>query len=625
MRISLKVIAWAWVVLFIILGGLFYNGYRRLNPEAVIATLKQQVEKNYPRSELSVGSVKYGYFIDFNIQLENLILKRDGKKLGIVKEVELKVPWWLLLFKKGNAQINLSELTIFLDQSAQGSLSKISNDSLSKSRVTVELPNFLTDAKYTLRAKEISIKDVNESRTYLHLSKLLVREFQYGKNSAFELNIPIDINHKNTKYKSELWLFGDLTPNLMNWKLNYRGEFKAADVAEKFQIEDIVINGTASFRPSKFEVSSHLNLAIDKESVGNGSILAGNDELSVIFNFTNLPLHFLSLLDEEIKNPYIDKYQGEVEGYLKISKDHENTLSLNGKLKFDSAFSFDEQNKIDGKWQYSFLDSKWETSFISPKGEVIFFRRAFFDYLQKRTIQYNEELGFNGINSTLAFENLKNLEEIINLENAHYFSSKMTFKDCTVGDSKIDGQIKYGNSPDSKYYLAELKTNDGNFNFNYQLKDKNQFIEATFNKFLFGSYLKIFLPYYLVDGSKIDGKIQGHWSDLWYQGKWLVQLNQSELNNPSGLLNDLNKKIWNVFEIGVDSINNQTWNFEIKKNGMSNLNFALNNTEAPKITGNLLSDKKVKSYLVLNYPKNKKWKPVKKEVKTLFWEKEGNE
>ncbi|MCP5815823.1 hypothetical protein NL365_27960, partial [Klebsiella pneumoniae] len=78
----------------------------------------------------------------------------------------------------------------------------------------------------------------------------------YGKNSAFELNIPIQIKHNETHYNSDLWLFGDVTPETSQWKLNYRGEFRTKESSDKFLIEDLVINGAATFIPSSLAINS---------------------------------------------------------------------------------------------------------------------------------------------------------------------------------------------------------------------------------------------------------------------------------------------------------------------------------------------------------------------------------
>lgn len=625
MRISLKLIAILWIGLFIIMGGLFYNAYKKLNPEVLVSLLKEQVEKNYPNSELKVGAVEYKYSIDFNVHLKDLILTRQDKELGSIKEVELKIPWWLLLFKRGNAQINLTNLVIYIDQSKLPKEDSVAKQGPETNRVTLQLPNYLAEANYTLRAHDIFLKDASHPRTYLHLSKLLLREFQYNKNSAFELTIPIEINHKKAKYKSELWLFGDVTPTFLNWKLNYRGEIKTTDTSDKFQIEDLVIDGKANFKPAQFDISSHLNLLIEKEPIGNGSVMANKDELSVALNFTGLPLNFLSLFDEEIGNPFLTSRDGVAEGYLKLVKNNEESLDLSGRLRFNGLFNLDKKNPIQGKWQYNLNGSKWEISFISPKGEVSFFRRAYMDFEKGQNVQFTEELGFTGLDINLAINPVLAMSQLQSLPSNKFFNTTVSFKKCPMGTKFIEGFFKYGVTPDLKFYSSELNDGMGNFKLNFQ--DKNTFkqIEMLADKFVWISNFKFLEPYFSAQTAQIGGKIQGEWSGDWAEGKWLGKIQLDNVSEISGMIPELNQKLWKTFEIDSTSAKIQTWNFEVKNNSINNILQTLNSGDLAKLTGALYSRPAPKSFLVLGYPKNKKWKSVRKDVKNLYWQKESNE
>ena len=397
MRISLKVLAYMWLGLFLIIGGLLFNAYSKLKPETVIALLTEQVQKNYPGTKLEVGKVDYGFSLDFNLNLQNIHLRRSGKLLGSIGKIELKVPWWLLLVNKGNAQINLSNLDIYVDHHEAHEIKSVTN-SLKTTDIKVTLPNYLADARYTLRAKNVSVRDIHNERRYFTVSKLLVREFQYGKNSAFELNIPIEITHGQVRYSSNLWLFGDVTPEMNVWNFNYRGEFRTKEASDKFEIEDLVIGGTAVFKPQSLDISSSVDLLIEKQNIGKGSINANQDSLNLNLNFTEIPLSYFSFMYEEIHNPYLPKLEGKAHGVVNFDKKFDaDTATIGGKLSFDGSFEIAPQHLMGGKWIMSFQDSRWETSFISPKGEISFFRRSFMDMKKSKVTQYVEELGFTGL------------------------------------------------------------------------------------------------------------------------------------------------------------------------------------------------------------------------------------
>jgi hypothetical protein len=130
----------------------------------------------------------------------------------------------------------------------------------------------------------------------------MVRDFQYGKNSAFELNIPISITHNNNQYSSDLWLFGDITPQASEWYLNFRGEFRTKENGEKFQFDDLVIGGYATFFPRSLKIDSDVNFSVDKRPVGYGHLDINQEFIDLNVTLTSLPLNYLGFVSEEIKN-----------------------------------------------------------------------------------------------------------------------------------------------------------------------------------------------------------------------------------------------------------------------------------------------------------------------------------
>jgi hypothetical protein len=244
MKLTTKVIISAWIILLTVIGSLVYSAYSKLKPDALIAALNSEVQKSYPGSNLNIAKVNYGFSIDFNLSLNELTLTRGETVLASAKEFQLKVPWWLILLNRGHASINISDLTVFISSYAEQKKVPLSSDLPGvKAAIEMSIPQYLVEAHYTLRAKNISIKELDGERRYFNLSKLLVREFQYGKNSAFELNIPISITHQNKNFTSELWLFGDITPEPASWSINYRGEFKTKENVDGFVFDDLLIDG----------------------------------------------------------------------------------------------------------------------------------------------------------------------------------------------------------------------------------------------------------------------------------------------------------------------------------------------------------------------------------------------
>lgn len=623
MKISFKTIIYLWIGLFVIIGGLFINGYSKLEPESFIAQLTKQVQKNYPGTQLSVGKVDYGFALDFKISLTNIILRRSSEILGSAGEVEIKVPWWLLVFNRGNAQVNVSDLEIFVDndRDTESTPSVVLSKPINKT-VTVSLPDYLSDAHYTFRAKNVTIKDLRTDRRYMTLSKLLVREFQIGRNSAFELTIPIEISHKKVKYLSELWLFGDVTPGKETWQINYRGEFRTKDTSDKYQIEDLVIDGKATLNPGTTQIDSELSFTIDNEAIGKGSLRANEKEYAIALKLEKLPMTFLGIIDDEVRNPFLSVSEGHASGTINfIKKVDQETPNLSCRISFDSPFNLGDQ-AVAGKWQITMNDSRLDTSFISPKGELSFFRRSVVDFEQGSISQYSEELGFTGIDAVVATAPLMRIQELMMKEGKPYFTSTLNFKDCPSQEVMLNGSFKYGITPGQKFYQMEASTGpSGKMHLDYQQKSLAHSLSLKFESFQWVPYLKILDPYFTLKEGQLDGSLEGKWMEDWKQGQSLVNLKMTKAQEPVGEWMTYFQTLWQSFEIDSSTVGDQSWNFLIKNKSMKLNVLALESADPAKLTGQLYNSGPQKSFLVLSYPKNKKWKPVKKEVPELFKEK----
>ena len=611
MRISFKAIIIIWIGVILVLGGLFYTAHSKLQPDTFIGLLTEQVQKNYPGASLKVGKVDYKLSIDFNLHLKNVELSRSGKVLGSIGEVELKVPWWLLVVNRGNAQINLSDLQVFIDNDEPDLIKPVITEPGSDKKIKVVLPSYLVEARYTLRAKNIMIRDTKNSRRYLTLSKLLVREFQYGKNSAFELNLPIEMTHKDAFYNSELWLFGDLTPSPEVWKMNYRGEFKNREGSEKFDIENLIIDGSADFKPSALDFVTNVKLMIEKETIGQGRLSATNNDISLNMDFTALPLDFLTIFEKEIQNPYLSTFSGKAQGQVKVTKKRGADITLlNGKLIFDASFPINEKESIPGQWQFSFEDSRWDTSFMSPKGEISYFRRSVIDFKKSGISQYSEELGFNGLEFEKVAPAVLSIEILSGLQKP-YFNSSVFYKNCKYENSILNGSFKYGIAPDQVFYQADIEYDAKTMNLAYQNKRPAKALNLLFKNFKINNSFKFLVPYFSADSAILDGKLEGRWSTEWHAGDWLIQSRLSSLDKPQGKVVELIKKIGKLFNL--EPAADVSFNGQIKNQSLEVTSLVYEGQDPAKISGNL------KSSLALTYPKNKKWKPVKKESSQLDW------
>lgn len=602
-----------WAGLAVILSVLIFSAYSKLNPESFLVFLNREVQRNYPGSKLTVTNIDYAFKLDFSLRIKELTVKKEETLMGRIGAVEIRLPWWLLLFNRGSAQVNLADVDVYLPEvNDPTSFAKDLEPSGGKLKVTV--PGYMVNARYTLRAKDITIRDLAGNRRFFSISKLLVREFKYGSNSAFELNIPIHINHKDTSYNSELWLFGDVTPELAHWNLNYRGEFKTKENTEKLEFDDLVIDGKARIEPDS-KIRSDYNLVVEKKEIGKGRMSYSGNHVNITATFSHFPLQYLSLIGDDIKNPFWGGLDGHAKGDLRFARKlgKEASTTLSGKLNFPGKFHLPELEPIQGNWQLNFENGKWETSFLSPKHEISFYRRAAVNFRRGTVSQYSQEIGFTGVDVKLPFLAVEDLGMLMNASPQDYHSTFVKIQNCTSETLNINGFFRLGILPDHRYYQTELAEGDNKLLLNYENKaDQHQFF-AEFKTFKFTESHRYLKPFWTAFSGSVDGKLEGKWQGRWMDGTWLGKLKFSGISRPQGSWFEFFNKLGSVFSFDTSQFPDQLVDGNLTKQNFKLNSYTLEGSDPAVISG-VLSMNSKKSYLVLNHPKNKKWKPVRKDT-----------
>jgi len=623
MRLSTKIILWAWLILILTVGSLIYSAYSKLNPDSLVSLLNGQIETNYPGSKLEIGKVQYGFSLDFDLTLRNLILKRSDKLMAQAGEIQLKVPWWLILLDRGSAQVILNDLTIFVqapDEDLTNPIEKSIDQKAKLNTIRLNLPKYLKDAIYTLRGRNITIKEQNGERRFFTLSKLLVKDFQYGKNSAFEINIPISISHRQKHFSSDLWLFGDLTPGIELWNFNYRGEFRTKDSAEGLHLDDLVLQGVSRFNPLEVDLASELELKVNQKTVGSGSVLARNDKMTFDLSFKSFPLSYLNLIGDEIKNPYLNLKSGRADGKLKYVRSLKNdghTL-ISSKLIFPGDFHLSDVEKLKGQWTLSIENDKWETNFISPKGEISFFRRAVIDFEKGQIRQSTQELGFSEFDFGVGISIVQNFDEFLHNHSKYFSSSLLSFKKCKIKEKLIEATFKHSASPFENFYQAQLETEKTKLLFNFLSKNGLNQLSLEAKDFEWLSSYRFLLPYLNLDQGIINGNLTGNWQTDWFEGKWESSISFSNYKNIAGSFIDPLKKVFSDLALDVENSNNIILKFKLDKKMMKFSSSSISGNETKIFDGDLAFEKNQKSYLIIRDPKNKKSKNIRTEILNPF-------
>lgn len=552
LRISMKTVLWIWGVLLVLIVALGYNAYNRLKPEAFIQLAQEELRKNIADAELVVGDVDYGLSTDFNIKLKNITILKNQTHIAKIGEFELKVPWWLLITHKGNAHISIAQVEFLISGNDVKKITHSTSETEGeKTEIKIEIPDYLANAEFTLRAKDVFLKNEDASRTYLQLSKLLVREFSLGKNSAFEIKLPIWFEYNGQSYSSEVWLFGDMTPSKDKWILNYTGDFRTKDLDAKINFDDVALEGKINLLLPQFAIEAQNSFMIEKEEKGSAAFKLNGGEWNLDLDFTALPLEFLSLFEKEIVNDYLTELKAEAAGKITLTKkiDHEE-LFMNGDLSWGGELK-NLQFIERGTWRIAFNNNLWKTSFEGTN----------FKFSRENLIAFNETK-FLEIKETYQFiespiSNIKffvpTLPKVVNSEIP--ITRVYELVNVAKGNTPINGTLEYSSNENSISYSGELKNNEEFLSFK-MVRAESLAIDFESKKFKMASGLSLFEPWITGEGL-LDFKFSGRELDQPQVSQWKFN-GEIELGELRGLIPSYLDEVWNHFNrkprtIGLDS------------------------------------------------------------------------
>ena len=552
LRISMKAILWIWGVLIVLIVALGFNAYNRLKPETFIQLASEELRKNISDAQLVVGEVDYSFSTDFNIKLRNITVLKNETHIAKIGEFELKVPWWLLISHKGNAHISISQVEILLSGNDVKKITASSDQAVSeKKEINIEIPDYLANAEFTLRAKDVFLKNEDASRTYLQLSKLLVREFAIGKNSAFEIKLPVWFEYNGQSFSSEVWLFGDVTPSKEKWVFNYTGDFKTKDIDAKINFDDVALEGNINLRLPQFTIEAQNSFMIEKEEKGSAQFRLTGGEWNLDLDFTALPLEFLSLFEKEILNDYLTQLKAEAQGKITLTKktDIEDIL-MHGNLSWTGELK-NMQFKEAGTWKIAFENNLWKTSFESPT----------FNFSRENLIAFNETK-FLEIKETYHFNEapIAYLKFFVPTLNKVTYSEipttrKYEFINILKGNDPISGTIDYHSNENSISYSGEFK-NPAEFLTFKLVQDEGIALDFEGKRFKMAAGFGLFEPWITGEGL-LDFNFSGRDLDKPQTAQWKLA-GEIELGDLRGEIPSYLDELWNHFNrkprtVGLDS------------------------------------------------------------------------
>jgi hypothetical protein len=203
-----------------------------------------------------------------------------------------------------------------------------------------------------------------------------------------------------------------------------------------------------------------------------------------------------------------------------------------------------------------------------------------------------------------------------------YHSTVVLFKQCLLGEKLFDGSFRFGIIPNQKYYQAELQDSQSKLSLKFVSKSNSHDFSIELSQFAWDSAFKFLEPYFNASEGILDGKIEGQWSTDWSDGTWAAKLKAENLKEATGEFSALSNEVWNLFNIDANTVLKKSWQVSVLKKSIRLTSLTLDGTEPAQLSGVLSNVSKAKSFLILSYPTNKKWKPVRKEIFEAFWKKE---
>jgi hypothetical protein len=431
--------------------------------------------------------------------------------------------------------------------------------------------------------------------------------------------MPIKITQPGAIFSSELWLFGDITPDPSSWQLNYRGEFRTTESNDGTQFEDLIIDGKANLNPKKLSLSSTMDLVIERRPVGTGSLNIDTNSFAFHTELSAIPVGFLAMVGNKSLNPYWRSPEGTAEGVIGFTKTHDQKASLKGKIHFDGSINLSSSFEKAGKWQMNFEDSRWETSFISPQGEISYFRRAQYDFDKGEVTQFAQELGFTGVQIDAAANVLVSLGDLISDQPDTFYTSSLSFKNCSWGERSLEGSFRYGITPQHRFYTGELKSEQGKLKLDYQMKGKSEALDVEMKEFSWLPGIGFMQPYFNAAAALMDGNLQGRWqTGEWLDGKWLLKIKGKDLQELQGHLNSITGRIVDFAGLPPFTPQRAEWDLSLQNQSLKINKLLVSGETEAQISGQLGTGETQKSWLLLLSPGSKS-KPVRKEVEHIYW------
>jgi len=557
------------VTLTTITASVVYFVHTKISPDELKVFLVRTIEKNFPETKADFEKVKYslGFNANFTIEKFSLQNKSDKRELFQAENLRIKIPIWSMIVEGGTIDLFIDnaklvfesdkgisnwERSLSLPPESKSSFAilgvKSKEDLMAiNARDIISVPTYLVNSQINIHLKDmgVSYKIEGRKKGEFLISKLLIKNFNFKTNTAFEIVSKLNLKiSENQTISFDVLVIGQF--NLGEYLKD--GEMQTIEVIHfdnmKLVEKNILIPG----------IRMELNATLSKSQPLQGfyNLIAGQNSLSSRFKMEKKQLSFeamdasfeiaeiFNIFHVSIKGLDVGESHLTLKGDLSVSQDGELhpkfTFALSRELEYKfllGLLTLDFHGEVSSEKSMLHTKSNIQGGVIDTSTVAVFNLKKLLN-LKSDDIKFDSHLFARGLKfSKIDFQKILSQIKMIKIEEQKSEPSsnnemhKIDLKDSRKiipfvklsldsKDVMIDGKTvrihgKLASAPGHlKLGGLNIDTQDGSLNASAEVFFKQQEKEHAIFKVLLRSFDGEILSIFLAGLNKISsGKISG--------------------------------------------------------------------------------------------------------------------
>ncbi len=349
----------------ILSGGYFYLK-TKITPSNVKNIIKKTIENKYPKSNVIIGSIDISIGARLLFSIEDIIFNHQNKKLVSTEKVEVKVPLWLLILRKGNVSVSLEGMNVnFLKNKQKTNFDfLLSGEKSEGKKNSFDITKYAGKNSISLTLKDTNINyKIDTNKGNLNLKRVYLKNINFQNDLSYEVFSKFEDKNLNSNIliigetNLSKFLIGEKLVNkfVLNLSETYFKKFKISIPNTKLKGSIVVGNQIRGDFQLKVEDSIESSFSFSKE----------NENISIKKFNSNLDLHNLMKISR-VNNLDLKEGTLEVFGSMEIKK---NKIFPSIKIKTNKDIklkvnNFDIISNIEGKVNEKSSELKFKNNLL---------------------------------------------------------------------------------------------------------------------------------------------------------------------------------------------------------------------------------------------------------------------